>query len=375
MSNPTIKVFNLNNSASFSVKFDQGVKITNYSKEKYSPNDDESKLNELDSGYFIAEVSEKGNSIHKRTSKGISNNLGTLDLRSQRYNVFDELRKLDGDESNISAKDLQLARSQLVGKHGVKRVASDPNAGITTFYFEDGNVLRFDFETESEKNIQNTQETKPLAYPEEPKKPERKAIVTHVVDYGETLSGIAEKYNSTVTLIRAANDMVSGGSVINPGQKLKVPTYTKEDEAKYKKALEQYEKDLVAYYENQRQEELKHSIEVGQKGIEKAEEYYLNEYYIEQQTDENGNKTGRVIITVEDTKKLGKIREELGIPAGVLTFFNPELKEEALQEIGDSGSYTRDLQKVYPGETLVIPGEYLNPKEPNAVMKFIKKYL
>ena len=56
--------------------------------------------------------------------------------------------------------------------------------------------------------------------------PEKKSsqtnVVTHVVQRGETLSEIAEKYNTSVSKIRSMNNIHN--SHIQVGQKLKVPT-------------------------------------------------------------------------------------------------------------------------------------------------------
>ena len=63
---------------------------------------------------------------------------------------------------------------------------------------------------------------KPVAAKPKPKPKPKPSSITYTVKKGDTLSGIASRYGSTVTKIRSANGI--SGSLIRPGQKLKVPT-------------------------------------------------------------------------------------------------------------------------------------------------------
>lgn len=54
-----------------------------------------------------------------------------------------------------------------------------------------------------------------------PKPKPKPTSITYTVKKGDTLSGIAKRYGSTVSKIRGANGI--SGSLIRPGQKLKVP--------------------------------------------------------------------------------------------------------------------------------------------------------
>jgi LysM repeat protein len=54
-----------------------------------------------------------------------------------------------------------------------------------------------------------------------PKPKPKPTSITYTVKKGDTLSGIASRYGSTVSKIRSANGI--SGSLIRPGQKLKVP--------------------------------------------------------------------------------------------------------------------------------------------------------
>lgn len=62
---------------------------------------------------------------------------------------------------------------------------------------------------------------KPVAAKPKPKPKPKPTSITYTVKKGDTLSGIASRYGSSVTKIRSANGI--SGSLIRPGQRLKVP--------------------------------------------------------------------------------------------------------------------------------------------------------
>jgi LysM repeat protein len=64
-----------------------------------------------------------------------------------------------------------------------------------------------------------TAKPKPVAAKPKPKP--QPAAITYTVKKGDTLSAIASRHGSTVAKIRSANGI--SGSMIHPGQKLKVP--------------------------------------------------------------------------------------------------------------------------------------------------------
>jgi LysM repeat protein len=63
--------------------------------------------------------------------------------------------------------------------------------------------------------------SRPKTVASKPKPKPKPTSTTHTVKSGDTLSGIASRYGSTVAKIRSANGI--SGSMIRPGQKLKVP--------------------------------------------------------------------------------------------------------------------------------------------------------
>ena len=139
-----------NNSAykKFTVNFSRNTEITNFTQREMGEQGDI--RTNIKSGY--SGTTEKIYSNGKKSDK-----LATLDLNSKRYAIFDALRKLDGNENDLSDKDLANA-NKLIGKNGVTGIRRDAAAGVTTIVCDDGAVLRFDVETDAEKEIREKKE-------------------------------------------------------------------------------------------------------------------------------------------------------------------------------------------------------------------------
>jgi nucleoid-associated protein YgaU len=73
----------------------------------------------------------------------------------------------------------------------------------------------------SRSSASTSSKPKPVAAKPKPKPKPKPTSITYTVKKGDTLSGIASRYGSTVSKIRSANGI--SGSLIRPGQKLKVP--------------------------------------------------------------------------------------------------------------------------------------------------------
>ncbi len=131
----------------FNVQFYRNTEITNYHNRN---------MNEVGDFHTSVKNGKDGTTI-RNYSNGTSGVLGSLDLNSKRYAIFDKLRKLDGNENDVSEKDL-LSAKELIGTEGVKNVKIDSGAGITTIYCDDGAVLKFDTETAAEKATREKQE-------------------------------------------------------------------------------------------------------------------------------------------------------------------------------------------------------------------------
>lgn len=132
----------------FEVSFARNIKITNYSQREMGEKGD------------VCATVQNGNRgyaecIYSDGKK--SEKLASMDLQAKRYIIFDELRRLDGNENDLTEQDLAKADS-LIGKNGVKAVKRDANAGVTTIVCDDGAVLRFDFETDAEMQTRKAKE-------------------------------------------------------------------------------------------------------------------------------------------------------------------------------------------------------------------------
>lgn len=144
----TLIVASANEYKNFEVKFARNTEVTNYTQRSMGQKGDiRAVIKNGKTGY-----AEK---IYNNGTR--SDELGTLDLNTKRYAIFDALRKLDGNANDISEKDLARANS-LIGKNGVKSVQRNTDAGITTIVCDDGAVLQFDVETDKEKAIREKQE-------------------------------------------------------------------------------------------------------------------------------------------------------------------------------------------------------------------------
>ena len=131
----------------FTVSFARNVTITNFRQREMGEVGD------------ISATVKNGNmgETTRVYSNGKSGKLGTLDLNSKRYAIFDALRSLDGNKNDLSESDLKKADS-LVGQNGVTGIKRDAKAGVTTILCDDGAVLKFDFETDTEMQARKQQE-------------------------------------------------------------------------------------------------------------------------------------------------------------------------------------------------------------------------
>lgn len=136
--------FTINNRATSTgekkVTVNKNITITNY-----RPNEKGKKPGEL-----TIEVKDGKTNISGTTVDGNRpmKNLRTADLADYKYTVFKELLNLDGNAEDLSETDLSKVSSDM---QGIKNVRRDKEAGVTTIVFDNGEILRFDFETDKEK--------------------------------------------------------------------------------------------------------------------------------------------------------------------------------------------------------------------------------
>lgn len=125
------------------VSTDRNIVITNY----------DSRTGDIDSqqtGSLKISIKNGQTKIYRKDLDGkVVGNLKSADWSSARYSVFNALCSLDGDSSNLSTQDLNAAKTNLKNEH-VSTIKFDPVALVLSIIFKDGNVLRFDAESDAE---------------------------------------------------------------------------------------------------------------------------------------------------------------------------------------------------------------------------------
>lgn len=130
-----------------------------------------------------------------------------------------------------------------------------------------------------------------------------------------------------------------------------------------KAGIQEADKGLWEDYEKQAAQMRENNINKGEAGIQRAKELH-DEFTITMQTNSKGDKTGNVVITLNEDITLAKVKHYLGIPNGVLLECNREKIEKlGTAEIGDTGVQTHDLVEAPKGMQFVIPGGCLNPQQ------------
>ena len=121
---------------------------------------------------------------------------------------------------------------------------------------------------------------------------------------------------------------------------------------------------IWAEYETEMADKKNAKIKHAEENIAKAKEYGHDEFNIEMQTDSNGNKTGNVIVTLNEDIGIGSIKHWLGIPDGVLKAWNQEKIEKlGTEEIGETGIQSHDMVEAPKGMQFILPGDCLNPQK------------
>lgn len=120
-----------------SVKVNKNLEITNYTGNSMPPN-----------GLNVKVVDGKTTIVATTSDNKQTSNLRSADIASYKYTVFENLMKLDKNPDDLSEQDLKLATKSM---EGVKQVRRDEQAGVTTIVFDNGEILKFDFETNKEK--------------------------------------------------------------------------------------------------------------------------------------------------------------------------------------------------------------------------------
>lgn len=140
------------------VTVDKNVEIANY------------KGNMPNNGLKV-KIQDGKTTITGKTSDGRHTKNATADIASYKYTIFEKTIGLDGNANNLSEKDLSLLSNEM---DGVKQVRRDKEAGVTTIVFDNGEILKFDFETGAEKEIRVKQEQETKKAEAETKKQKQK---------------------------------------------------------------------------------------------------------------------------------------------------------------------------------------------------------
>ncbi len=119
--------------------------VTNYdpqSKDKYGAGD--------------LLFSVDGGSATVKTGNDIERNAQKVNFNPRKFSVFTAIAALDGDASNLTKKDISLAKKyfneqgddwQKLSEAGVTKVKYDSHAGVATILMGDDELLRIDFRT------------------------------------------------------------------------------------------------------------------------------------------------------------------------------------------------------------------------------------
>lgn len=173
-----------------------------------------------------------------------------------------------------------------------------------------------------------------------------------VVNEGESLSVLAQKYNTTISLIKKANNLSSDN--IKEGQTLTINVVTDKELQEYQKLKAQYDQKVAAEREKL---EIKKRTEKATKLIDQAKkDGYGKDYNFAI------NEKGNIIIKLKTEKFLDEIREDFNLKKGRLRETNPSIEQKYKPGKGirksDGEEYaTYDGTKAPAGDTFVIDTE------------------
>ncbi|TET52757.1 MAG: LysM peptidoglycan-binding domain-containing protein, partial [Anaerolineales bacterium] len=92
------------------------------------------------------------------------------------------------------------------------------NPGVAPGFLQVGQVLKIPVEPPTPQATVTIDPDAPTPTPPD--------FIVHVVESGETLAAIAERYDVSISLIRAANDLIPGEDTLFPNQSLVIPMGT-----------------------------------------------------------------------------------------------------------------------------------------------------
>ena len=126
-----------------------------------------------------------------QANQGKLKSVNALSLRDRRYDSIMILSSLDGNTSNISYKDLKIAKDRLKGHCGVKNTIWNGNTGELTIVYEDNTEMKIDVETSYEKDkrikAENDAKAKAEAKKKASEQPKEPSLGDKIIDFLEDL--------------------------------------------------------------------------------------------------------------------------------------------------------------------------------------------
>ena len=190
-----------NSSGNKELKIDGDCTITNYDTRTNNKPDAYVKVRTYNNSIFVEEGSKRDKTPN------------VADFSEKKAKVLEEVSKLDSNDNGLSKSDIlrinQNNKVDYINKWGLKDLAVDHKNGVLTLKWGDNDILRIDFSMKT-----NSVE------PEELNKSNNATPKVHVVQSGDTLSSIAEKYGIGLQRLKDANPDIENFDKLSLGQKI-----------------------------------------------------------------------------------------------------------------------------------------------------------
>lgn len=189
-----------NSSGNKELKIDGDCTITNYDTRTNNKPDAYVKVRTYNNSIFV----EEGSKSDKTPN--------VADFSEKKAKVLEELANLDSTDSGLSKKDISKIsqnRDKYKMKWGLAELFVDPNNGVLTLKWGENDILRIDFSMKTNSVEQ-----------EELNKSNNATPKVHVVQSGDTLSSIAEKYGIKLSLLKELNPQIKDFDKLSLGQEI-----------------------------------------------------------------------------------------------------------------------------------------------------------
>ena len=189
-----------NSSGNKELKIDGDCTITNYDTRTNNKPDAYVKVRTYNNSIFV----EEGSKSDKTPN--------VADFSEKKAKVLEELANLDSTDSGLSKKDISKIsqnRDKYKMKWGLAELFVDPNNGVLTLKWGENDILRIDFSMKTNSVEQEGLNKSNNATPK-----------VHVVQSGDTLSSIAEKYGIKLSLLKELNPQIKDFDKLSLGQEI-----------------------------------------------------------------------------------------------------------------------------------------------------------